>query len=235
MSNQKYVLVVGASSVVGTEIVNRFRQGSYKVVATFYRNDRVAFESDVAAVPLDLTASKSVESFASRLAGLVPRLDVVVLLASILPGKSLADYDFQEMDRVIQVNFTGQAKLIKGILPLLESGSQILMISSISAQKGSYDPIYAASKGAVLSFVKSLATHLAPQIRVNAVAPSLTEGTAMFRNMSPERRQAHRAQTPLGRFLTSREVAEVIYDLSQVHWSYLNGACIDLNGGRYVR
>jgi 3-oxoacyl-[acyl-carrier protein] reductase len=133
------------------------------------------------------------------------------------------------------INFTGQAKVLAGLLAFCKSGSHVLMLSSISAQKGSYDPIYAASKGAILSFVKSLATSLAPRIRVNALAPGLIQDSTMFKTMDRERQQFHRMQTPNKQLLRIKDLAELIFDLSQPHWSHLNGACIDLNGGRYVR
>ena len=60
----------------------------------------------------------------------------------------------------MSVNFNGQAKLIMSILSMLTPRSGLLLFSSISVQRGSYDPIYAASKGALLSLVKSLAKSL---------------------------------------------------------------------------
>ena len=134
----------------------------------------------------------------------------------------------------MMVNFTGQAKVVKGLLPLFASGSQIIMISSISAQKGSYDPIYAASKGAILSFVKSLAAGL-EGVRVNAIAPGLIQDSTMYKEMAADRQELHRRQTVQKKLLSMSDLADVIYDISQDHWKHLNGACIDLNGGQYVR
>jgi 3-oxoacyl-[acyl-carrier protein] reductase len=108
------------------------------------------------------------------------------------------------------------------------------MISSISAQRGSYDPIYAASKAAILSFVKSLAVGLGG-VRVNAIAPGLIEDSTMYKEMSVDRQELHRQQTSQKRLLHISDLADVIYDISKNHWKHLNGACIDLNGGQYVR
>ena len=111
---------------------------------------------------------------------------------------------------------------------------KILMISSISAQRGSYDPIYAASKGAILSFVKSIANGLGGT-RVNAIAPGLIEDSAMFNEMSIERREFHRQQKSNKQLLDISDFSRIIFDLSRNHWKHLNGACIDLNAGQYVR
>ena len=104
-------------------------------------------------------------------------------------------------------------------------------MSSVAGDRGSYDPIYAASKSAQNAFVKSLATGLAPAVRVNAIAPALISDSHMFQMMEPERRQYHLSQTPTDRLTTKEEIAGVIFDLCGPAWSNLNGQIIRLNGG----
>ena len=60
----------------------------------------------------------------------------------------------------MSINFSSQAIILKEIFSLIHSKSKIIMFSSISGQKGSFDPIYAASKGAILSFVKSMVSQI---------------------------------------------------------------------------
>ncbi len=138
------------------------------------------------------------------------------------------------MREVMQVNFTGNAHLLAELLPELEEGCSVVMMSSISARRGSYDPVYAAAKGAVISFVKSLATQLAPHIRINAVAPGLVERTGMWERMEPDRREWHREHTPDKRLARPEDVAGIIVDLTQPRWAHVNGVCLDINGGEYV-
>jgi 3-oxoacyl-[acyl-carrier protein] reductase len=145
------------------------------------------------------------------------------------------EYTFEEIDKVMSINFTGQAKLIKKIIPLLSKKSRLLLLSSISAQKGSYDPIYAASKGGLLSFVKSLLPSLPVGASINAIAPGLIQDSTMFKNMTSDRQDIHKAQINSGKLLNEEDLAKIIFDLCQDHWNHLNGACIDLNGGQYVR
>jgi len=147
----------------------------------------------------------------------------------------LGKYEFSNIDEVMAVNFNGQAKLILKILPMLTSQSRLLLFSSISAQRGSFDPIYAASKGALLSLVKSLASGLPPGARINSIAPGLIQDSAMFLDMTTERQEYHRSQIPSKQLLRSQDLAKIVFDLCQDHWSHLNGACVDLNGGQYVR
>lgn len=229
------VLIIGATSSVGSLIAARFRAAAWRVISTYASAGPCLGEEAGDVLALDLHQDASITEFAKSVAGLAGQLDAVIFLAGILPGKNLAGYEFAEIDKVMSINFCGQAKLLQRLLPLLDARSSVLMLSSISAQRGSFDPIYAASKGALLSFVKSLAAQLPAGARINAVAPGLIEDSAMYHDMAEERRQHHRRQIPSSQLLSREELAEVVFDLCQPHWAHMNGACIDLNGGQYVR
>lgn len=234
MIKEKNIIIVGASSSIGSAIISKFRTPNTHLIATYHSRQNIKPEENLHCVMLDLEKYKSIENFIKELHSSLLHIDTIIFLAGVLPGKNLKEYILTDIEKVMTVNFTGQAKVIKGILPLLDSDSQIIMISSISAQRGSYDPIYAASKGAILSFVKSLAVGLGG-VRVNAIAPGLIEDSTMFKEMSVDRQDLHRQQTSHKTLLHMSDLAEVIYDISQSHWKHLNGACIDLNGGQYVR
>lgn len=234
MIKEKNIVIVGASSSIGNSIVSKFRSPSTRIIASYFSNNDINFDDNIPALELDLSKDQSVENFIKEVHSITLHIDTAIFLAGILPGKNLKEYDVADIDKVMTINFTGQAKIIKGILPLLDSDSQIIMISSISAQRGSYDPIYAASKGAILSFVKSLSAGLGG-VRVNAIAPGLIEDSTMYKEMSADRRELHRQQTYQKTLLHMTDLADVIFDISKKHWAHLNGACIDLNGGQYVR
>jgi NAD(P)-dependent dehydrogenase (short-subunit alcohol dehydrogenase family) len=70
---------------------------------------------------------------------------------------------------------------------------------------------------------------------INAIAPGLVQDSAMFKNMTFDRQESHKKQVNSGKLLNQDDLAKIIYDLCEDHWSHLNGACIDLNGGQYVR
>lgn len=229
------VLIVGASSSIGSEISKLFRSSSMRVITTFASTSLNKADKQEDELFLDLRDNGSIEAFAQKLKELTPRIDIAIFLAGILPGKSLGEYEFAEIDEVMAVNFNGQAKLLMRLLPLLTTRTRIIMFSSISAQRGSFDPIYAASKGALLSLVKSLATALPPGARINAIAPGLIQDSAMFQGMTPERQMHHRNQVPSKQLLRQQDLAKIVFDLCQDHWAHLNGACIDINGGQHVR
>lgn len=228
------ILVIGANSTIGIAMVREFINYGDVVIATYCNNNPKFVHGDVKWLHLDLTDEKSIEIFIKGLAKSKYQIDSSIFVSGYLPGKSLDNYSHNEMNTVVDVNFLGQAKCVQALLPLLNSPSQILMISSISGERGSYDPIYAASKGAVIAFVKSLATLLPPQVRCMSIAPGLVEGSGMYNAMSTEVRQVHLDRTPLNKLITVEDLAKMILDLTKDHWVYANGACIRINGGSYV-
>jgi NAD(P)-dependent dehydrogenase (short-subunit alcohol dehydrogenase family) len=117
-------------------------------------------------------------------------------LPEFLSGKNLGKYKFSDIDEMMAVNFNCQAKLILKILLMLISRSRLLLFSSIFAQRGSFDSIYAASKGP--AFACHVACHRAAHgARINSIEPGLIQDSAMFIEMTPERQAYHRSQIPL--------------------------------------
>jgi 3-oxoacyl-[acyl-carrier protein] reductase len=233
----KTVVILGGSSSIGKAICNQFNTPEIKLLTTYHSNNSPIGDSlnDIENLYLDLADNKSIIAFSEKLKADKICVDVFISLIGILPGKNLLEYSFDEIDETMSVNFSGQAKLIKSIFPLLANNSRLIFLSSISAQKGSYDPVYAASKGALLSFVKSLLPNLPVGSTANAIAPGLIDDSAMFNEMDFRRQKIHLSQIHSGRLLKKDDLSKIILDLCQDHWSHLNGACIDLNGGQYVR
>ena len=229
------VVIIGGSSSIGKDISSIFRDASMRVFTTYTSNIPNDELDLIDAFKLDLVTNESIKTFTENLKNKVKKIDIVIFLSGFLLGKQLAQYKLSDIDNVMAVNFSGQAKLIHEMLPLFSPHSRLLLFSSISAQRGSFDPVYAASKGALLSFVKSLMFELPSGARINAIAPGLIEHSAMYEDMAPEIRKRHKNQIPSQQLLNSKDLAKILFDLCQEHWKHLNGACIDLNGGEYVR
>ena len=230
------IVILGGSSSIGKAIFNQFNNKNNKIISTYFSEGSPANTSkNNELFCVDLDNNKSIIEFSEKLISEKITIDVLIALVGILPGKNLLEYTFEEIDKVLSINFTGQAKLIRNIIPLLSTKSKLLLMSSISGQKGSYDPFYSASKGALLSFVKSVLPSLPTGATINAIAPGLIQDSAMFKNMTFDRQESHKKQVNSGKLLNQDDLAKIIYDLCQDHWNHLNGACIDLNGGQYVR
>ncbi len=229
------VLVVGAGSSIGQVVVESFLRSDDRVLATVHLQRPASLNKrNVTVAVLDLQDADSISYFCDEPISKFEHIDIVVFLSGMLPGLKLSDYDDELMRQVMTVNFTGQAALLKRLLPYLSEGSLVLMMSSISAERGSFDPIYAASKAALIGFVKSLATWLAPKVRFNVITPALIDDSTMFNEMDPERRAFHVKQTPTGRLTTKYDIAGVIHTLCEPAWSNVNGQVIRINGGSYV-
>ncbi len=230
----KTIIILGGSSSIGKAICNQFNTQDNKIISTYLDNSENN-PKNTESIYLNLNDNKSIINFSKKLASEKISIDILVSLAGILPGKNLLEYSFEEIDEVLSVNFSGQAKLIRNILPLLNNKSKLLLFSSISAQKGSYDPIYSASKGAILSFIKSVLPVIPEGSTINAIAPGLIQDSTMFKDMTKDRQEFHKKQIFSGNLLDKDDLAKIIFDLCQDHWGHLNGACIDLNGGQYLR
>ena len=233
--NIETVVIIGGSSSIGKAISDRFLFSGTRVITSYTRHTPTDSDTGLTTAHLDFLDDDSIDRFAVRVGEMASRVDGIIFLSAVLPGNSLDAYEFSDIDEVMAVNFNGQAKLLGRMMSLLTGRSRLLMFSSISAQRGSFDPIYAASKGALLSFVKSLASRLPAGARINAIAPGLIQDSQMYHDMSPDRQEFHRKQIPSMQLLSQQDLANVVFDLFQDHWSHLNGACIDLNGGQYVR
>jgi 3-oxoacyl-[acyl-carrier protein] reductase len=233
-SDQRRVLLVGASSSFGPELARLFLAAGAQVLTTTRSGLHEGLPEATLVAPLDLTQARSLDALAFDVVPHFGTLDVAVFMAGLLPGKALAAYDDSLQQSVMDTNFGGQAALLRRLLPCFRHGAQVWMVSSVSGERGSFDPIYAASKAALIGFVKSLATWLAPGLRANALAPALIDGSRMYDDMSLERREYHRSQTPTGRLTTPQEVAAVLFNLCEPAWANLNGQVIRINGGVHV-
>ena len=94
---------------------------------------------------------------------------------------------------------------------------------------------YAAAKGALLVITRTLSRELAPQVRVNAIMPGVVETRHHEIHSTPERMAQYRRETPMERNGTAEEVAEAVLFLVSDAARFVNGALIDINGGRFLR
>jgi NAD(P)-dependent dehydrogenase (short-subunit alcohol dehydrogenase family) len=230
----KKVLIVGGGSSISEDIVNIFLAKGADLMLTINNHNPAYLDKNrIKTARLDLTSFKSMDKFCSESLSIFGDIDIVIFLAGVLPGKALADYEDQLMETVMRVNFTGQASFLKRILPHLKPGASVILMSSISGERGSFDPIYAASKAAQIGFVKSLASWLAPKIRINAISPSLIDESSMFHDMDINRREFHKQQSPTKKLISKPELAKIIINLCEPSSSEINGQVVSVYGGLY--
>lgn len=223
-------LIVGGSSSIGQAIVSAFKAAGHDVVASYNAN-APQDEAGATWVQADLRSGNGFEALAEAASG----ASVVVLMPSLSLGRRIDNYPVELVDEVVDVNFKGQFRAIQAVAPVLAADSQIIIMGSLSAQRGSADPLYGATKGAMHALAKSLSKSMAPKTRVNVVAPGMVTETGMYDGTPPEVIESHLSITPTRHFVSAGELAQIVLDITKPHWRQLNGACIDINGGQYVR
>lgn len=146
--------------------------------------------------------------------------------------------DEATFDDLVNVNFKGQFFTLQKALPLIRDGGSIVFTVGIGVTRGvPGGTITAATRGALLSLMPSLALELAPrEIRVNAVSPGAIETPLWDKLEVPAQgREAMGATIPFGRFGTSGEIAEVVAFLASDAASYITGQNIVAAGGSGLR
>lgn len=163
------------------------------------------------------------------------KIDAFINFASLLPGKSFKEYDAQMLQELMSINVITPTLICKAIEKNLKDQSAIILFGSVSAQKGSYDDGYAASKGAVHSLVKSLALKFAPKTRVVGIAPAMTNNTRMTEELVPGRFEHNLKTIPLQKAGEPENIAELACFLTTENCQFMTGCMIDVNGGQYLR
>ena len=161
-------------------------------------------------------------------------VNILVYCAGISLTGLTTDFTYEDYLRVMNTNFGGFFALCKEVIPAMVSAKSgvITAVSSMWGQTGaSCESVYAASKGAMDAYVKSLAKELGPSgIRVNAVSPGVIN-TDMMNEYSEEDKRDLADETPLQRLGNPEDVAKVIYNLSTDDSSFITGQIIGVNGG----
>ena len=152
------------------------------------------------------------------------------------PQKSLLDITTQQLEKTFRTNIFGYFYLTKAVLPHLHKGSSIINTASITAYEGHEELIdYSATKGAIVSFTRSLAKSLAPQgIRVNGVAPGPIWTPLIPSTFTAEKVVNFGTDTPLGRAGQPFELAPGYVYLASEDSAYVSGQILHINGGKII-
>ena len=178
-------------------------------------------------IKLDLLDRNSINQAIDQ----IPNIDGLILTAGYEPQKSLREMTDDHMDKMFGIHVTGPMWLIKKIQDKINPGGILIFTSSVAAYKGSYDPCYATVKGATNALTRTLARELSPDVRVNAIAPSLISNSPVFERMTPDFREKHLNATLNKRLLKPEECADTAWFL--INNDHITGQIIHLNGGQY--
>jgi NAD(P)-dependent dehydrogenase (short-subunit alcohol dehydrogenase family) len=150
--------------------------------------------------------------------------------------EGLEELTEEQLVRTFRTNIFSMFFLTKAALPHLKRGAAIINCSSITAYRGHAQLIdYAATKGAIVTFTRTLSQLMAPRgIRVNAVAPGPIWTPLIPASFEPEKVSTHGGNTPLGRPGQPNEVASCFVFLASEEASYMSGQVLHPNGGEII-
>lgn len=237
----RVLLLTGAAGGIGTAVAQMFREaGARLVLADRAAPATLAHALDpsgtaVMAAACDVTDSAAVDALVAAAMVRFGRIDIVVPGAGIYPDATLSAMTDAAWRACLAVNLDGTMALCRAAVPHMGEGGAIVTLASIAGHRGSAGHAhYAAAKGAVLAFTRSLAAELSPRgIRANAVSPGLID-TPMIAAMMAERGPSLVAQTPLRRLGTAAEVAGAVLFLASDLASFVTGETLHVNGGLYI-
>jgi 3-oxoacyl-[acyl-carrier protein] reductase len=240
-------LVTGAATGIGRAAAAALAAAGYDVAINYSRSEAAARETAAQAeakgaktllFQCDVSDDSGVRKMLKAVEERFGRLDALVNNAGTTSNVKPADFEAmtaEEWDRVFAVNVRGMFQVTRAATPMLKAarGSIVNTASIVGLRPGPQPLPYATSKAAVVSLTKLLALNLAPDVRVNAVAPGWMEGDWMKRMLADryEDLMARRAKaTPLRRCATAEDVAEVIVNLITSN-RFVNGEIIVIDGG----
>lgn len=246
MQAKKIAIVTGSSKGIGKAVAEKLMRENCAVILHGRGENNLrllhdeytsnGWECDYVAG--DISQPETAQKLVAKALERYGTLDWIVNNAGQNQRSSFLNLNFEDWNRMLDVNLNGCFHLLKAALPQMRDkfGAAVVNISS-SAAKTPHPTAaasYGASKGAIDALTRQLALEMAPHgIRVNAVCPGPVE-TEMSNQWSPEYREQVMKKVPLGRLGKPDDVAELVAFLLSDKAAFITGETININGGTYM-
>ncbi len=237
----KVVFITGGSRGIGACAVKAFAEAGYKVAFTYLKSESKALclskSTGALAIKADASSSKEMSDAIKRACEELGHIDILINNVGISEFSLFTDISDDMWHRMIDTNLSSAFYASRAVLPQMINRKDgcIINVSSMWGQVGaSCEVHYSASKAGLIGLTKALAKEVAPSgIRVNCVAPGAID-TEMNACLSDEAIEEIKNETPLGRFGTPKEIANILLFLADERSSFITGQIIGANGGMII-
>jgi NAD(P)-dependent dehydrogenase (short-subunit alcohol dehydrogenase family) len=240
----KTAIVTGAGQGIGRAVAKGLaEQGASVVVAELNGENGARVAKDIEAsggaalaIQTDVSKEASVEAMVKEAQRVFREVHILVNNAALFPASSVAEMQVSEWEQVIRTNLTGSFFCARAVMPGMKQrgAGRIINFTSGRALQGSkHGAHYAASKGGIVGFTKSLALELAPYgITVNSICPGAIDTPQPKAHVKDEAEfYAKAKKIPLGRVGQPEDLVGSVLFLASDWSSYITGQMIVVNGG----
>ena len=223
----KNIVIIGGSHGIGLSLVKELESSNNVYVAS--RTNENLGGLNVTHIPFDVLTDTLDSS------QLPEQIDGFVYCPGSINLRPFKGLKVESFEQDMQINFFGVVKTIQTILPQLTAAGQssVVLFSSVAASMGMpFHTSIAAAKGAVEGFAKALAAEYASKIRVNVIAPSLTQTPLADKFLNNETKQEKAAERhPMKRFGQPEDLAKMAVFLLNDSSSWMTGQILHIDGG----
>lgn len=240
----KTVLITGGSRGIGAACVSLFAKSGADVAFTYQTNssaakkvaDKYSKLTHVKSYKVDLQKPVSIKNSVEKILRDFGRIDILVNNAGIWKYGPIDKMTFTQWEETIKINLTGTFLFTKAVTPSMKKNKfgRIINITSTAGQRGEANySHYAASKGGVISFTKSMASELGKyNITTNSVAPGWVDTDMTSGELSNKKyRKEVTEDIPVQRIATAEDIAGPVLFLASELARHINGEILNVNGG----
>ncbi len=243
----KTAFITGGDSGIGKAVAILFAKEGADIIIVYYDEHADARETEriitevynrkCLIIPGDISKESFCRVAVNKAARHFEKIDILVNNAAIhYESKGLEEITTNQLVKTFATNIFAMFWITKNALKLMKNGSNIINTTSVTAYRGSAELIdYAATKGAIVSFTRSLAANLVEKgIRVNAVAPGPIWTPLIAASFKPSKVAKHGSDVPMKRSGEPVEVSPSYLFLASDDASYITGQVLHPNGGEIV-
>ena len=244
----KKCIVTGGDSGIGRAVAITFAKHGADVAILYLTQEEKdaqqtaliiedTFKRKCLLLPTDISNENKCIKAVSKIVKTFKQIDILVNNAAVhYPEDDITKITSKRLMETFSVNIFSMFWITKAVLPFMKKGGNIINTTSVTAYRGSAELIdYSATKGAIVSFTRSLSANLADkQIRVNAVSPGPIWTPLVPASFPPEKVSTYGTETPMKRPGQPVEVAAAYLFLASNDASYISGQVIHVNGGEII-